>query len=313
MALPKHTQTDPWKFALESLQKGRRAVLVFVVDHSGSVPGVTGTRIVVSDTGFAGTIGGGAAEMQLIERAVGHHGDAEIYRFLHTPSGGGTLCSGIQDFAIIPLSEGDLDPLQAVVNTIDNNRTGILHLSPDGIGFEGGETNPHAWTDREEAWTYSGPIGLEDTLYIIGGGHVGLALSRVMSTLPFRIVVLDNRENLPTMAANRWAHDQQVISFDNVGTHVGEGDRSWVVIMTFGHAHDRHVLEGLLGKEFAYLGLMGSKNKVRQMYAAMIADGTPETALQGVRAPVGMSIGSHTPEEIAVSIAAEIIAIRNRS
>ena len=313
MNLPKHTQTEPWRYALESVRDGKRTVLVFVVDHSGSVPGVTGTRIVVSDTGFAGTIGGGAAEMQLIERAVGHHGDAEIYRFLHTPSGGGTLCSGIQDFAIIPLSESDLDPLQAVVDTIDNNRTGMLHLSPDGIGFEGGETSPHAWTDREEAWTYSGPIGLEDTLYIIGGGHVGLALSRVMSTLPFRIVVLDNREDLPTMAANRWAHDQQVISFDNVGAHVGEGDRSWVVIMTFGHANDRQVLEGLLGKEFAYLGLMGSKNKVRQMYAAMIADGTPETALEGVSAPVGMSIGSHTPEEIAVSIAAEIIAIRNRS
>jgi len=313
MALPKHTQTDPWRFALESLREGQRTVLVFVVDHSGSVPGVTGTRAVVSDTGFAGTIGGGAAEMQLIDRAVRHRGDAEIYQFRHTPTGGGTLCSGVQDFAIIPLSEGDLDPLQAVVNTIDNNRTGMLHLSPDGIGFESGETSPHAWIDREETWTYSGPIGLEDTLYIIGGGHVGLALSRVMSTLPFRIVVLDNREDLPTMAANRWAHDQQVISFDNVGTHVGEGDRSWVVIMTFGHAHDRQVLEGLVGKEFAYLGLLGSKNKVRQMYAAMIADGTPEIALEGVRAPVGMSIGSHTPEEIAVSIAAEIIAIRNRS
>jgi len=313
MALPKHTQTDPWRYALESVREGKPTVLVFVVDHSGSVPGVTGTRIVVSDTGFAGTIGGGAAEMQLIERAVAHHGDAEIYRFLHTPSGGGTLCSGIQDFAIIPLSEGDLDPLQAIVDTIDNNRTGRLHLSSDGVGFEGGETSPHAWIDREEAWTYSGPIGLEDTLYIIGGGHVGLALSRVMSTLPFRIVVLDNREDLPTMAANRWAHDQRVISFDDVGTHVGEGDRSWVVIMTFGHANDRQVLEGLLGKEFAYLGLMGSKNKVRQMYAAMVADGTPEADLEGVRAPVGLSIGSHTPEEIAVSIAAEIIALRNRS
>jgi len=313
MAFLEHTQTDPWRYALESLQNGRRAVLVFVVDHSGSVPGVTGTRVVVSDEGFAGTIGGGAAEMQLIERAVGHHGDAEIYRFLHTPSGGGTLCSGIQDFAIIPLSENDLDPLQAIVDTIDNNRTGMLHLSSDGVDFESGETSPHAWTDREEAWTYSGPIGLVDTLYIIGGGHVGLALSRVMSTLPFRIVVLDNREDLPTMAANRWAHEQQVISFDDIGAHVGEGDRSWVVIMTFGHAHDRHVLEGLLGREFAYLGLMGSKAKVRQMYAAMVADGTPEAELEGVRAPVGMSIASHTPEEIAVSIAAEIIALRNRS
>ena len=313
MALPKHTQTDPWRFALESLREGQRTVLVFVVDHSGSVPGVTGTRVVVSDTGFAGTIGGGAAEMQLIERAVGHYGDPEIYQFRHTPSGGGTLCSGVQNFAIISLSPNDEDAVHSIVETLGHHRTGVLRLTPDGVEFNPGETRPHSFSSRDGSWEYVGPIGLEDTLYIIGGGHVALALSKVMSTLPFRIVVLDNREDLPTMAANRWAHDQQVISFDNVGAHVGEGDRSWVVIMTFGHANDRQVLEGLLGKEFAYLGLMGSKNKVRQMYAAMIADGTPETALEGVSAPVGMSIGSHTPEEIAVSIAAEIIAIRNRS
>jgi xanthine dehydrogenase accessory factor len=313
MTISTHTQTDPWRFALESLHEGKRTVLVFVVDHSGSVPGVTGTHVVVSDNGFAGTIGGGAAEMQLIERAVAHEGMAEIFRFLHTPNGGGTLCSGIQDFAIIPLSENDLESLQAIVDTVEKNRTGTLHLSADGIGFEPGETTPHQWIDKEEAWHYTGPIGLEDTLYIIGGGHVGLALSRIMSTLPFRIVLLDNRENLPTMAANRWAHEQRVISFDDVGTHVEDGDRSWVVIMTFGHVHDRQVLEGLLGRDYAYLGLMGSKAKVRQMYASMVADGTPETALKGVRAPVGMSIGSHTPEEIAVSIAAEVIAVRNGS
>ncbi|MFC2144592.1 XdhC family protein [Acidobacteriota bacterium] len=313
MAFPKHTQTDPWRFALDSLRDGRRAVLVFVVDHSGSVPGVTGTRIVVSDTGFAGTIGGGAAEMQLIEQAAAHQGDAEIYRFLHTPSGGGTLCSGIQDFAIISLSRNDEKAVQSVVDALEDQRTGTLRLSPEGVQFEPGETRPHSFSSQNGSWEYVGPIGLEDTLYIIGGGHVGLALSRVMSTLPFRIVVLDNREDLPTMAANQWAHEQQVISIDDVGAHVEEGDRSWVVIMTFGHAHDRTVLEGLLGRKYAYLGLMGSKAKVRQMFTSMVADGTPEAALEGVRAPVGISIGSHTPEEIAISIAAEIVALRNRS
>jgi xanthine dehydrogenase accessory factor len=77
--------------------------------------------------------------------------------------------------------------------------------------------------------------------------------------------------------------------------------------------HDRQVLEGLLGKDFAYLGLMGSKAKVRRMFAAMVDDGIPEAELEVVRAPVGLSIGSHTPEEIAVSVAAEIISVRNRS
>lgn len=287
--------------------------MVFVVDHSGSVPGVTGTRVVVSDTGFAGTIGGGAAEKQLVERASKHEGNAEIFRFRHTPSGGGTLCSGVQDFAVVSLSQNDLEPLQSIVDTLENHRTGTLRLSPDGLAFETGETSPHGFTGKRELWTYSGPIGLEDTLYIIGGGHVGLALSRVMATLPFRIVILDNREDLPTMRANRYSHEQHVVDYDHIADHVPEGDRSWVVIMTFGHIHDRKVLEGLLGKQLVYLGLMGSEAKVRQMYAAMVADGMPESAVEGVRAPVGMSIRSHTPEEIAISVAAEIIAVRNGS
>ena len=313
MALPEHTQTDPWRYALDSLRDGRQAVLVFVVDHSGSVPGVTGTKVVVTDSGFAGTIGGGAAEMQLVERAASHQGDAEIFRFRHTPSGGGTLCSGVQDFAIISLSQIDLEPLRLIVEAVENHRTGTLRLSPEGLAFETGETSPHAFTGKNEPWVYSGPIGLEDTIYIVGGGHVGLALSRVMVTLPFRIVILDNREDLPTMKANPYSHEQHVVDFDHIGDHVVEGDRSWVVIMTFGHIHDRRVLEGLLGKRLAYIGLMGSEAKVRQMYAAMVADGMPELAVEGVRAPLGMSIGSHTPEEIAISVAAEIIAVRNRS
>jgi xanthine dehydrogenase accessory factor len=126
-------------------------------------------------------------------------------------------------------------------------------------------------------------------------------------------VVLDNRRDLPTMAANRWAHDQQVVDYQRIADHVAVSDRSWVVIMTFGHHHDRLVLEGLLGKKLAYLGLMGSEAKVRQMFAAMVEEGTPAAALEAVRAPVGVPIGSHTPEEIAISIAAEIVAIRNRS
>jgi xanthine dehydrogenase accessory factor len=311
VAFLKHTQADPWQYALESLRDGRQTALVFVVDHSGSVPGVTGTRVVVSESGFAGTIGGGAAEKQLVEQGAAHRGDTEIFRFRHTPSGGGTLCSGVQDFAIIPLSQNDLEPIQSIVDTLRDHRTGTLRLSPEGVVFEPGETSPHTFTGKKEPWTYSGPIGLEDTLYIIGGGHVGLALSRVMATLPFRIVVLDNREDLPTMAANHWAHEQHVVDFDRIGDHVAEGDRSWAVIMTFGHVHDRKVLEGLLGKDLAYLGLMGSEAKVRQMYAAMTANGIDVKDLEGVQAPVGMSIGSHTPEEIAISIAAEIIAARN--
>lgn len=312
MAFPRHTQADPWQLALDSIRADRRAVLVFVVNHTGSVPGVTGTQVVVSGPEFAGTIGGGSAESALLERAQSHPGGTELVRFRHTPSAGGTLCSGVQDFAVVSLSRDDEETVRSIVDTLHDHRAGTLHLSAKGLSFQAGAASSHSFSEEDASWKYSGPIGIEDTLYIIGGGHVGLALSRVAATLPFRIVVLDNRPDLPTMAANRWAHELRVVDYGRVGNHVTEGDRSWVVIMTFGHDHDREVLQALLGKELAYLGLMGSEAKVRQLFAAMVKDGTPRPALETVKAPLGMPIGSHTPEEIAISVAAEIISIRNR-
>ena len=312
MRLPRHTQTNPWRHALAALHENRKAVLVFVVDHSGSVPGITGTHVVVADDEFSGTIGGGEAERQLLERAAAHAGKAEIYRFVHSPTAGGTLCSGTQDFAIISLSRNDEKAVRSIVDTVDSHRTGTLRLTAEGPAFEPGATHPHVFKSSSGSWEYAGPIGLQDTLHIIGGGHVGLALSRVMATLPFRIVVLDNREDLPTMSANLWAHERHVVDYGEIDDHVADGPNSWAVIMTFGHAHDREVLEGLLDKDLAYLGLMGSKAKVRQMFSSMVEHGTPELLLKRVTAPIGIAIGSHTPEEIAISVAAEIIGVRNR-
>lgn len=303
--------SDPWSLALESVRGGQRTVLVFVVDHSGSVPGVTGTHAVVSELGIAGTIGGGAAEKQLLEQARVHTGGPQIVHFRHTPGEGGTLCSGLQVFAVMQLTSDDESRVASLVDTLDNHRTGTLGISFAGLSFAPGPANPHLFAEVGDTWEYSGPVGLLDTLTIVGGGHVSLAFSRLMATLPFRIVVLDNRDELPTMETNCWAHEKRVVNYDELADHVPDGDRSWVTIMTYGHHHDRLALERLLGKDLAYLGVLGSKAKIGQMFAAMKADGASESALEPVRAPVGISIGSHTPEEIAISIAAEIVAVRN--
>lgn len=301
----------PWRHAIASIKRGEPVALVMVVEHSGSVPGVTGTHVVVSETGIVGTIGGGAAEQALVDQARAHQRKPELVHFRHTPGEGGTLCSGLQVFAIILLSQNDQSTVQNIVDTLSEHRTGSIQMSSSGLSFTPGDTAPHSFVEEGDSWTYSGPVGLEDTLYIIGGGHVSLALSRVMSTLPFKIIVLDDREGLPTMAANRWAHEVRVVNMERLEDHVGEGRKSWAVIMTFGHEHDREALESLLGKELAYLGLMGSQAKVRHLLAQLRAAGASAELLQRVRAPVGLPIGSHTPEEIAVSIAAEIIAAKN--
>jgi xanthine dehydrogenase accessory factor len=302
---------DPWQHALESLQAGEEPTLVMVVNHSGSVPGVTGALVAVSELGIAGTIGGGAAEKELVETAREFSGKPTLIRFLHTPGEGGTLCAGEQVFAVISLTQNDGGEIQKIVDTLHAHRTGTLTLSDKGLRFNPAATHVRTFVENGDVWSFTEPLGLLDTLYIIGGGHVSLALSRVMATLPYRIVVLDNRKDLPTMAANRWAHERHVVVFEDIGRHVPEGERSWVVIMTFGHEHDGLVLDGLLGRDLAYLGLMGSKTKIRKMFKDLETSGVPSATLGTVRAPLGLPIGSHTPEEIAISIAAEIIAVRN--
>jgi len=303
--------TEPWRFALDALEAGQRPVLVMVVEHSGSVPGVTGTFVVVTDHGQAGTIGGGAAEHALVERARAHTGPPELTEFVHTETGDGTLCNGVQHFAILPLTRDDRTPIGEIVGSLDDHEIGTLTVTPLGLSFERGVVGALAFADEEGGWTFTQPLGLLDNLTIVGGGHVALALSRVMATLPFRITVLDNRPGLQTMDDNPWAHRRVLVDYDRIADHVPEGFRSWVVVMTFGHQHDRQVVEHLLGHRVRYLGLMGSAAKIKKLFADMEADGADPAALARVRAPVGVSIRSHTPEEIAVSVAAEIVGIRN--
>ncbi len=267
--------------------------------------------MVVTQDGQSGTIGGGAAEHTMVDRARSHRGDAQLVDFVHTEKGDGTLCSGVQVFSVLPLSRRDGKEIEKIIATLQDHETGTMTLGSAGLEFDQGFAQAQAFERRGENWAFTCPIGLLDTLTIVGGGHVALALSRVMATLPFRIVVLDNRTELQTMDDNPFAHRKLVVDYDRIGDHVPEGDRSWVVVMTYGHQHDRQVVENLLGHRVRYLGLMGSETKVRKLFTAMEAAGCDRHALARVRAPIGVAISSHTPEEIAVSVTAEIIGIKN--
>ena len=118
-------------------------------------------------------------------------------------------------------------------------------------------------------WSYREEAGQRPVLTIIGGGHVGLALSRVMADLDFHVRVLDDREDLATMDANIFAQEKHVVSYRSIGRHVEEGEQSYVVIMTFGHQADEKVLAQLAGKKLRYLGLLGSPAKIAQIFARL--------------------------------------------
>jgi len=145
-------------------------------------------------------------------------------------------------------------------------------------------------------------------LVILGGGHVGRALSYVADFVGFRVVILDNRD-LPKELFPK-AVEVVKRDYDNLpGAYFD--DTTSVVIVTAKHAADETVLRQLVGKPLAYLGMIGSRRKVAAIYQHLRDEGVGENLLSRVHAPIGLKIGAQTPEEIAVSVVAELIQVRS--
>ncbi|MGZ8537798.1 MAG: XdhC family protein, partial [Flavisolibacter sp.] len=155
-------------------------------------------------------------------------------------------------------------------------------------------------------------LGYKNHLYIIGGGHCALAFSKLMSDMDFYIHLYDDRGSLNTMEENEFVHEKNLLNdYDDLSSLVNEGPNHYVVIMTFGYRSDDHALRALINKEFKYLGLLGSQTKIQTMFDGLKKDGISEDFIKKIHAPIGLQIHSQTPEEIAVSIAAEIILVKN--
>jgi xanthine dehydrogenase accessory factor len=129
--------------------------------------------------------------------------------------------------------------------------------------------------------------------------------------LDFRVVVLDDRKNLSTFENNQFAHQKHIIDFKNIADMVPENQHTYVVIMSFAHKNDEVILKQMVKKNIKYLGMIGSKNKIKTIYDSLIQQGISKKDLSRVDAPIGLSINSKTTAEIAISIAAKIIQIRN--
>jgi xanthine dehydrogenase accessory factor len=152
----------------------------------------------------------------------------------------------------------------------------------------------------------AGPLAL-----VIGGGHVGQAVARAAKHAGFRVTVVDDREEV--VSAERFpSADRRLVG----GTELLEGDlavdeSAFVVVVTRGHRFDRDWVEALVERWPRYLGMIGSAEKVRRTFDAMAAGGAPDEVLSKIHAPIGLDIGAETPEEIAVSVVAEMIAVRH--
>jgi xanthine dehydrogenase accessory factor len=158
---------------------------------------------------------------------------------------------------------------------------------------------------------YIDPIAPAPRLFVIGAGHVGFHLARAAADAGFRIHVVDDREKFAN--AERFPMADAVV-VDDIAAWLHRVElpaSSYVVVVTRGHTHDFDALRALAARDLRYLGLIGSRAKVARVFDALQAEGLPVECLERVHAPIGLDIGAITPAEIAVSILAELIAVRH--
>ena len=134
-----------------------------------------------------------------------------------------------------------------------------------------------------------------------------------MRGMDFYITVFEEREDINTLVQNHYAHEVMIVDdYSALPNLIPSGPNQYAVIMTQGYRTDDIAIRALLGKPFRYLGVLGSKSKMEKMFADYIAEGVSSSILDRIHAPVGVHIHSQSPEEIAVSIAAEIIQEKNK-
>lgn len=156
------------------------------------------------------------------------------------------------------------------------------------------------------------PILPAPMLYLFGGGHISTAVARVAHHAGFAIGIVDDREAFANSERFPMASEIHA-SYDDAFAKLHPNSSTYLVIVTRGHKDDMRVLAWAVGTEAKYIGMIGSKRKVIAVYKALETEGFSSSDFDRVHAPVGLEIGALTPEEIAVSIAAELVAVRRHA
>lgn len=320
---------------VHALEAGQPVELVSVVASGGSTPRGAGALLAVfADGRTLGTIGGGNVEyeaQQLAKSLLESGGDAlRHFRFVQGDAASlGMVCGGdvTVQFQYLPAgNEAAITVLRDLMEATGRNadtwlvrkiqgetvmamgladRNGFRHLDappelPDLL------QNKAVYLD---GW-FAVPLVKAGRVYIFGGGHVSQALVPAIAAVGFRPVVYDDRPEFADPALFPQAETALCGPFEELSRQITVTPDDYVVIMTRGHQADYEVLSQFLRSGAKYLGCIGSKRKLALCRDRLLEAGFTAEEYQRVHAPIGLAIGAETPGEIAVSVTAELIAVR---
>jgi xanthine dehydrogenase accessory factor len=290
---------------------GEPLAVCTVVRTRGSTPQKAGAVLVVlADGRTLGTIGGGCVEAEVRTRALRLLAEASTGATADTDAGrlltfrldhdfgwdDGLLCGGAMDVAV------EVVDRPARAESLRRARDALAAGSSANIIVEvPDESGRPARFERS--------IEPRPALVIAGAGHVGAALAVIAAQLDFDVTVIDDRADYASPDRLGGA-GCRVGPIDAELARYPIGEQTYVVIVTRGHRRDGQALAAVIGSAARYIGLIGSKRKVIELFAELRRAGVPREPLARVHAPIGLDIAAVTPAEIAVSIAAEMIAVR---
>lgn len=305
------------------MQQQIPVMLLYVVHSKGSSPGRQGFCMAVDSAGqMTGSVGGGIMEHKFVQLAISklQSGIAEdnLYRQVHQKSAGadqsGMICSGEQTLLLKTIQLADGPVISKIARTLSQLQTGLLQLLPGSILFStqmAGKSMGLVNAGNSQ-WQFSETIGVQNNLIIVGGGHCALALSAVMQPLDFYITLYNDRQCLATFNQNTFAHQKILVQdYTELQTLINPVANAYIIVMTVGYRTDDIAIRALRQHKCSYFGILGSQKKIDKMMAAYRAENWPEELLSFLSAPAGIAIKSQTPEEIAISIAAQIIYRKN--
>lgn len=322
---------------LYELEKKHDTMLVTIISDQGSTPRGAGSQMLVGEKGrMAGTIGGGAVErrseelaMELLKGKTSGTHEFRLHR--NAKEDIGMVCGGDVRVCFQYISGTDAIWQELAVKLteqVKERKPGWLILKLDGGSpvlldekgrelagqpVSGTEADPSGLTGSGNVLTetcFSMPLPVGERAVLFGGGHCSYALVPILKSVGFRVTVFDCREEFAKV--DRFPDADAVICGDylKIADSITLNKDDYVVVMTNGHSHDYEVQEQALRGPLAYIGVIGSRAKAASVNARLRLAGVPEEAIQRVYTPIGTAIKAVTPEEIAVSIAGEMIYVR---
>ncbi len=297
-----NTTGEVLKVLADDARAGRVGALCVVVETRGSTPQAPGAVLAVRAGGqTVGTLGGGCVEAdvvrQTLERLARRDPPTVVSFTLDHDYGwdDGLICGGQMAVAICPVEGALAEQLASAAQRVLRHEAAEIELRAAR------EQQPVRYRLRLEA---------PPRLLIAGAGHVGQALARLAVDLDFHVTVIDDRADF----AARERFDPRVAlvvgdiaaTLRNCEIHAD----TFVVIVTRGHRHDQAVLEAVIARPAGYIGMIGSRRKSRLILRELARRGVAAELIERVHAPIGLPIGAVTVNEIAVSIAAELIQQR---